>query len=98
MNPHTVQSGTYYNFTLDEPYARFLVFHSYLTCLYLPFTQNIIREEPHNHLYKFPPELRFSTYLAPFRIASHCLAITLSLPYTTPGDNPLPPDHILRAP
>ena len=37
-NPRTVQSGTYYNFTLDEPYACFLVDHSYLTCLYLPST------------------------------------------------------------
>ena len=48
--------------SITLPYAHFLVFHSYLTCLYLPFTQNIIREEPHNGLYQFPPELRFSTY------------------------------------
>ena len=37
MSPCTMRSGTYYNFTSDEPYACFLVFHSYLTCLYLPF-------------------------------------------------------------
>ena len=37
MNPHTAWSGTYYSFTLDEPYACFLGFHLYLTCLYLPF-------------------------------------------------------------
>ena len=55
--------------SITSPYAHFLVFHSYLTCLYLPFTQNIIREEPHNCLYQFPPELRFSTY------ASHRLAL-----------------------
>ena len=36
--PHTTQSGTYYSFALDEPYALFLVCHSYLTYLYLPFT------------------------------------------------------------
>ena len=53
--------------SITSPYAHFLVFHSYLTCLYLPFAHIIIREEPHNCLYQFPPELRFSTY------ASHCL-------------------------
>ena len=49
-------------FPSDEPYALFPVFHLYLTCLYLPFSQIIIREEPTNHLYQFPLELRFSTY------------------------------------
>ena len=47
---------------LTSPYAHFLVFHSYLTCLYLPFAQNIITEAPTNCLYESPPELRFSTY------------------------------------
>ena len=36
-SPHTVGSGTYYSFTSDEPYACFLVYHSYLTCLYFTF-------------------------------------------------------------
>ena len=36
----TVQSGT---FSIASPYAHILVYHSYLTCLYLPFT----REEHH---------------------------------------------------
>ena len=36
-SPHTAWSGTFYNFTLDEPYAHFLVYHSYLTCLYFTF-------------------------------------------------------------
>ena len=36
-SPHTARSGTYYSFALDEPYACLLVYHSYLTCLYLPF-------------------------------------------------------------
>ena len=80
-SPCTTQSGTYYNFTLDEPYARFLVFHLYLTCLYLPFSQIIIREEPHNCPYEFPPELRFSTYalhhlaLILHHFALHCTAL-----------------------
>ena len=55
--------------SITSPYAHFLVFHLYLTCLYLPFAQNIIREEPHNCLYKSPSELRFSTY------ASHRLTL-----------------------
>ena len=37
MSPRTMQSGTYYSFASDEPYALFLVDHSYLTCMYLPF-------------------------------------------------------------
>ena len=36
-SPCTMWSGTYYSFTLDEPYACFLVHHSYLTCLYFTF-------------------------------------------------------------
>ena len=72
-SPHTAWSGTFYNFTSDEPYAHFLVFHSYLTWLYLPFAQIIIREEPHNCPYKFPPELRFSTY-ASHHFTLHCTA------------------------
>ena len=52
--------------SMTLPYAHFLVYHSYLTCLYLPFAQT---EEPHNCLYQFPPELRFST------CASHCLTL-----------------------
>ena len=66
--------------SITSPYACFLVFHLYLTCLYLPFAQNIIREEPHNWLYQFPPELRFSTYashhlaLIAHYFASHCTA------------------------
>ena len=36
-SPHTAWSGTYYSFALDEPYAHFLVYHLYLTCLYFTF-------------------------------------------------------------
>ena len=62
------------------------------------------RRAPTNCLYEFPPELRFGTYtlhrltLILHHFALQCLAIPLSLPYTTPGDDPLPPDHTLRAP
>ena len=37
-------------------------------------------------------------HLTPFCITLHCLTIPLSLPYTIPGDNHLPPDCTLRAP
>ena len=67
MNPRTTQSGTFYSFALDEPYARFLVNHSYLTCLYLPFAPERDRE-PYNCPYEFPPGFRLSTY------TSHCIA------------------------
>ena len=61
--------------SITSPYAHFLVFHLYLTCLYLPFAQNIIREESHNCLYQFPPELRFSTYaLHHLALISHYFA------------------------
>ena len=40
-NHHATQSGTYYSFTFDEPCACFLVYHLYLTCLYLPFSQRV---------------------------------------------------------
>ena len=46
MNHHATWSGTYYSFALDEPCAHFLVYHLYLTCLYLPFA-------PENCIYKF---------------------------------------------
>ena len=66
--------------SITAPYAHFLVFHSYLTCLYLPFAQNIIGEEPHTCLYQSPSELGFSTYashnltLISHYFTSHCTA------------------------
>ena len=57
--------------SIASPYARILVYHSYLTYLYLPFPQNIITEAPTSCLYESPPELRFSTY------ALHRLALIL---------------------
>ena len=57
--------------SIASPYACILVYHSYLTCLYLSFVGNIITEALTNCLYESPPELRFSTY------ASHHLALIL---------------------
>ena len=90
--------------SIASPYARILVYHSYLTCLYLPFAKNIITEALTNCLYESPPELRFCTYASHhlalilhyfvlFRIASHCHDPTISTCHNTPGDNPLPPDR-----
>ena len=72
--------------SITLPYARFLVFHSYLTCLYLPFAKNIITEAPINCLYESPPELRFSTYpshhlalISHYFTSHHTATIPLSL-------------------
>ena len=46
MSPRTMQSGTFYSFALDEPYALFLVCHSYLTYLYLPFAHRRANQLP----------------------------------------------------
>ena len=65
-DPCTTWSGTFYSFASDEPYAHFLVDHSYLTCLYLPFDTRRI-----THM-SSPPEFRFSTYtLHHIALASH---------------------------
>ena len=93
MNHHAAQSGTYYSFTLDEPCACFLIYHLYLHDLYLSFA-------PENCIYEFPPVFRFSACASPCPI-SHHIALphspTVFTCYATPGDNPLPPDHTLRA-
>ena len=61
--------------SITSPYAHFLVVHSYLTCLYLPFAQNIITKALTNCLYESPPELRFSTYaLHRLTLISHYFA------------------------
>ena len=75
---------------LTLPYSHFLVFHSYLTCLYLPFAENIIPKAPTNCLYESPPKLRFRTCALHYLVlishyfASHDTAmIQLSLLATT---------------
>ena len=78
----TTQSGTCYSFISDEPCAHLLDYHSYLTCLYLPF-------EPET---KFPPEFRqrkfvLPDHFAPFpptwhHFALHCPTALPSLPFT----------------
>ena len=81
MNHCTAGSGTYYSFASDEPCAHFIVYHLYLTCLYLPFA-------PENCIYKFPQVCRFSAFTSPrltitsSHFASHHLTILLSLPVT----------------
>ena len=79
--------------SIASPYAHILVYHSYLTSLYLPFARDIIAEAPTICLYESPPKLRFRTHFALFRFASHCHDPTVSTSHNTPGDNPLPPDH-----
>ena len=90
-NHCTTQSGTYYTFTLDEPCAHFLVYHLYLTCLYLPFA-------PENCIYELPPVFRFSACASPhFTLIMLPHNPTIFTCYTMPGDDPLPPDCTLRA-
>ena len=62
--------------SITSPYAHFLVFHSYLTFLYLPFTKRkIIVKAPTNCLYESPPKLRFRTYASrSFHTISHYFA------------------------
>ena len=96
MSPGTPWSGTFYSFTLDEPYAPFLVDHSYLTCLYLPFdTHNF------NHM-SFPQNSNLAvtphiTLCSPHTI-SHCITLPWNPTIFTLLHDPLPPDHTLRAP
>ena len=102
MNPHTAQSGTYYSFASDEPYALFLVDHSYLTCMYLPFP--IAEPQPIAYT-SFPQnsELTLMPHItshSPCTI-SHCIALphnptVLTLYHTwrqslTPRSHPLSP-------
>ena len=62
--------------SITSPYAHFLVCHLYLTCLYLPFAENIIAKALTNCLYESPPELRFSTYaLHRLMLTSHYFAL-----------------------
>ena len=100
--------------SITSPYAHILVYHSYLTSLYLPFQGKIITKAPTNCLYESPPELRFSTYashhltLISHYFASHCTAtIPLSLlatihletiPYPQIAPPQSPIGFILRSP
>ena len=72
-SPHTTQPGTFYSFTSDEPYVCFLVCHSYLTCLYLPFAP----EKNHTiYPYEFPPDFKLSTCAShSITFASHHFAL-----------------------
>ena len=88
--------------SITSPYARILVYDSYLTCLYLPFTrehhyrspkQLPIRVSPRIEIYASHCLTLISHYFALFRITSHCHDPTISTCHNTPGENPLPPDH-----
>ena len=100
--------------SIASPYACILVYHSYLTCLYLPLARESITEAPTNCLYQFPSELRFRTYASHlFRTISHYFAshrtatISLSLlatihletiPYPQIAPPQSPIGFILRSP
>ena len=87
--------------SIASPYAHILVYHSYLTSLYLPFTREHHYRSPNQLPIWVSPRIeilhiRFTLilhYFALFRIASHCHDPTISTCHNTPGDNPLPPDR-----
>ena len=79
--------------SIASPYARILVYHSYLTCLYLPFATEHHYWSPNQLPIWVSPRIEISHYFALFRIASHCHDPTISTCHNTPGDNPLPPDR-----
>ena len=87
--------------SIASPYACILVYHSYLTCLYLPFATQHHRRSPNQLPIPVSPRIEIlhlcftlsRTYFALFRIALHCHNPTVSTCHNTPGDNPLPPDR-----
>ena len=83
-NHCAVWSGTYYSFASDESCACFLVYHLYITCLYLPY-------HPRLPIYKFPPDFRFSVFAPPCTFASphftyfpHCTSYCITVPPSLP--------------
>ena len=103
MSPHTMWSGTFYSFALDEPYALFLVDHSYLTCMYLPFTPG----EPQPVAYTSFPQnsnLALMPCIAPHspHTISHCIALpcnptVFTLHHTPRSHSQSPIEFILRS-
>ena len=87
--------------SMTSPCAHFLVYHSYLTCLYFTFCPEEHCQRRATHL-PIPVSLRIEiqhlclapshTYFALLRIVLHCHNPTVSTCHNTPGDNPLPPD------
>ena len=87
---HIVTSG-------DEPPHQICSCTLLFACIYFL----LHRRAPANCLYKFPPEFRISTYAShhtTFTLHHIALQLHCLLPSTTPGDDPIPPDHTLRAP
>ena len=87
--------------SIASPYARILVYHLYLTSLYLPFTREDYHRSPNQLPIWVSPRIEIShlcfalisRYFALFCIASYCHDPTVSTSHNTPGDNPLPPDR-----
>ena len=79
MSPCTMRSGTYYSFTSDEPYACFLVYHLYLTCLYFTFCSDHKEESQPIAYTSFPQDWELAltphiTSLSPCTIL-HCITL-----------------------
>ena len=88
---HTSQSGTYCSLTSDEPYACFLDYHWYLTCLYLPFEWE----------YKFPPEFTLRRFILPDHFAFFspiCIHLTLLFTFSMLHFASLCPTALLSLP
>ena len=73
------------------PYAHILVYHLYLTCLYLPFATQHHCQSPNQLPIPVSPRIEIlhlcfalsRTYFALFRIASHCHNPTISTCHNT---------------
>ena len=93
--------------SIASPYAHVLVYHSYLTCLYLPFAKKTesITKAPTNCLYESPQNWDFAltlrTYFALFCTISLRIALPWShrlyLPQYTWRQSLTPRSHPLRA-
>ena len=93
--------------SIASPYAHILVYHSYLTSLYLPFAKKTSLPKPQPIAYMSLPQnwdfaLMLHTYFALFRTISHRIALPQShrlyLPQYTWRQSLTPRSHPLRAP
>ena len=93
--------------SIASPYARILVYHSYLTCLYLPLTREHYRRSPNQLPIWVSPKienfaLMLHAYFALFCTILHHIALPWShclyLPQYTWRQSLTPRSHPLRAP
>ena len=96
--------------SIASPYAHILVYHSYLTSLYLPFRKQHYHQSPNQLPIWVSPRIEIShlrfapsrTYFALFRTISHRIALPQShqlyLPQYTWRQSLTPRSHPLRAP